>query len=67
MSSGLILDNIIMNSFTDITKQTTDSAKKDLISKPQDDKIYLYKGSLQDYLWENELLIQKDIPFISFH
>ena len=49
MSSGLILDDIIMNLFIDITKQTTDSVKKDLFSKIQDDTIYLYKVSLQDY------------------
>ena len=49
MSSGLMLDDIIMNLFSDITKQTTDSAKKDLFSKIQDYRIYLYKGSLQDY------------------
>ena len=49
MSSGLMLDGIIMNLFSDITKQTTDSVKRDLVSKTQDNRIYLYKGSLQDY------------------
>ena len=49
MSSGLMLDEIIMNLFSDITEQTTDSAEKDLFSKIQYDKIYLYKGSLKDY------------------
>ena len=49
VSSGLMLDEIIMNLFSDIKKQTTDSVKKDLFSKIQDDTIYLYKGSLQDY------------------
>ena len=33
MSSGLMLDGIILNLFTDITKQTTDSVKKGLFSK----------------------------------
>ena len=51
MSSGLVLGDIIMNLFTDSTKQTTDSVKKDIFSKIQDDNIYLYKGSLQNYLW----------------
>ena len=59
MSSELMLDNIIMNLFTDITKQTTDLVKKDVFSKIQDDTIYLYKLYMQDYLWKNELLIQK--------
>ena len=49
VSSGLMVDNIIMNLFSDIKKQTTDSVMKDLFSKIQDDTIYLYKGSLQDY------------------
>ena len=48
MSSGFMFDNIILNSFSDITKQTTDSAKKGLFYKIQDDRIYLYKGYLQD-------------------
>ena len=43
-----MLDNIIMNLSTDITKQTMDLAKKDLFSKIQDDTLFLYKGSLQD-------------------
>ena len=43
MSSGLMLDDIIMNLFTDYTVQTTGSLKKDLISKIQDDTIHLYK------------------------
>ena len=41
MSSGLIRVDIIMNLFTDITKQTKDSVKKDLFSKIRDDTIYL--------------------------
>ena len=45
MSSGLILDNIIMNLFKDCTEQTTDSENKDLFSKIQDDTIHLYKQS----------------------
>ena len=43
MSSGLMLDDIITNLFTDITKQTMGSAKKDLFSKIKDDEIYLCK------------------------
>ena len=49
MSNQLIIYNIIMDLFTDITKQKMDSVKKDLFSKIQDDTIYLYKGYLQDY------------------
>ena len=49
MSSGLMLDYIIMNLFSDITEQKNNSAKMDLFSKTKDDKIYLYQGYLQDY------------------
>ena len=49
MSSWLMLDDIIMNLFSDITEQKKDSAKKDLFSKIRDDNIYLYQGSLQDH------------------
>ena len=49
MSSIFILEDINMNIFTDITKQTTDPVKKDLFSKIQYDTIDLYKGYLQDY------------------
>ena len=47
--SGLMLDNIIMNLFTDSTEQTTDLLQKHLFSKIQDDTIHLYKGYLQDF------------------
>ena len=49
MSSGLMLDDIIINLFTDSTKQTTDSVQKHLFTKIQDDTIHLYKGFLQDF------------------
>ena len=59
MSSGLMLDEIIVNLFTDITKQTTDSVKKDLFSKIQDNRSYLYKGYLQDYPQRKVYMIPK--------
>ena len=49
MSSGFMLEDIIMNLFIDSTEQTTDSLQKHLFSKIQDDKIHFYKGSLQDF------------------
>ena len=52
MYSRLMLDNIIINLFSDVKIQTTDSAKKDLFSKIQDDRILLRKISLQDYSWK---------------
>ena len=44
-----MLDNIIMNLFTDSTEQTTESYKKHLFSKIQVDTIHLYKVSLHDF------------------
>ena len=49
MSSGLTIDDIIMDLFSDITEQENSSTKKDLSSKIKDDEIYLYQGSIQDY------------------
>ena len=49
ISSELMIDKIIVNLFTDSTEQTTDSVQKNLFSKIQDDTIYFYKGSLQDF------------------
>ena len=67
VSSGFFLDNIIMNLLSDITEQTKDSRKNDLFSKIQYDKIYFYKGSLQDYYRKNNCWYQKDITCTSFH
>ena len=55
-----MLDDIIMNLFTDFTKQTTGSVKKDLFSKTQDDTVYLYKRPMQDYSWEKRIFDTKN-------
>ena len=52
MSSEFMLDDIIMNLFTNDPEQTTVSVKKDLFYKIQDDKIHKYKGYLQDFTRE---------------
>ena len=49
MYSGLMLEDIIMDLSSYITKQTTDSVNNDSFPKIQDYRIYLYKGSMQDY------------------
>ena len=54
MSIGLMLDDIIVNLFTDSTEQTTDSVQKRLFSKIQDDTIHLYRGSLQYFTWKRK-------------
>ena len=41
MSGGLILDNIIMNLFSDITEQTKNLEKNNSFFRLQDDKILL--------------------------
>ena len=52
MSCELMLDDIIMNLFSDTTKRKINSAQNNLFSKIRDDKIYLYQVSLQDYSWK---------------
>ena len=52
MYSGLMLDDIIVNLFSDITLKTKDWAKKYSFYKIQVDKIYLYRESLQDHVWK---------------
>ena len=44
-----MLDEIIMNLFTNSTKKSTESYYNHSFSKIQDDTIHLYKGSLQDF------------------
>ena len=48
MSIGLMLEDIIINLFTDSTNKKTDSDQKHLPPTIQYDTIHLYKGSLQD-------------------
>ena len=67
MSSGLMLDDIIMNLFTDSTEQTTESYQKQLFSKIQYDTIHLYKGSLQDFTRKIKCGYKKYFTFASFH
>ena len=52
MSIVLMLDNKIMDLFSETPKQKIDSAQKHLFSKIKYGKIYLYQGSLQDYSWK---------------
>ena len=61
MSSGLMIDDIIMNLFTDGTEKTMDSVQKHLFFKIQDDTIHLTKGYLQDFTRRRKMLIQKKI------
>ena len=58
MSCGLILNHIIIKLFSD-TKRKKKSVKKDSFSKIEDDKIYLYQGSLQDYPWTKTVDVAK--------
>ena len=59
MSSGLMLEDIIMNLFTDSTEKATYSYQKHLFSKIQDDTIHLYKGYLQYLTSKRKMLIQE--------
>ena len=44
-----MLDDIIMNKFTQSTKNTTEADQEHLFSRSKDDAIQLYKGSMQDF------------------
>ena len=55
MSSGMMPDDIIMNIFTQITKETTEAHQEHLFSRSKDDAIQLYKGSMQDFTWKTTI------------
>ena len=49
ISSGFMIDEIIMTLFSDIIEQKQNLSKNVLVFKIKDDKMYLHQGSLQDY------------------
>ena len=55
MSSGMMLDDIIMNIFTKITKNTNKSNQEHYFSRTKDGVIQLYKGSMQDFTWKTTI------------
>ena len=55
MSSGMMLDDIIMNIFTQSTKNTTKADQEHLFSRSKDDAIQMYKGSMQDFTWKTTI------------
>ena len=55
MSNGMMLDEIIMNIFTQITKNTTKAKQEHFFSRSKDDEIQLYKGSMQDFTWKTTI------------
>ena len=66
MSSGMMLDDTIMNIFTQCTKKSTIAHQKHLFPRSKDDAIQLYKGSMQDFTWE-KCQYKKDTAFSSLH
>ena len=55
MSSGLMLDDIIMNIFTQSTKNTTKANREPFFSRSKDDTIQLYNGSIRDFTWKTTI------------
>ena len=55
MSSGMMLDDIIMNIFTKIPKITTKANQENYFSRTKDGVIQLYKGSMQDFTWKTTI------------
>ena len=59
MSGGLMIDDIIMTLFMNITEKLGRLVGNCLFYKINHDKIYLYKGSIQDYSWNKKLKTPK--------
>ena len=55
MSGGLMLDNTIVNIFSETVEQIKNSVINNLFAKIKDDEIFLYQGSLQDYTWKKTI------------
>ena len=55
MSIGMMLDDIIMNIFTQSTKETTAAHQEHLFSRFKDDAIQFYKRSMQDFTWKKTI------------
>ena len=55
MSSGMMPDDIIMNVFTKITKNTNKANQEHFFSRSKDGVIQLYKGSMQEFTWKNTI------------
>ena len=49
MSSGMMLEDINMNIFTQGTKNTNKANQEHFFSRSKDGVIQLYKGSMQDF------------------
>ena len=58
MSSGFMLDRIIMDIFSETSKHEMNSVVI-FFSKIEDDDIYLYQVSLRNYTQKKKLLIKK--------
>ena len=55
MSSGMMLDDIIMNIFTKIPKITLKGNQENYFSRTKNGVIQLYKGSMQDFTWKTTI------------
>ena len=66
MSSGIILDDIIMNIFTQSTNKSTTAHQNHFFSRFKDDAIQSCKGSMQDFTWK-KCWYKKDTAFSSLH
>ena len=68
MSSGLMLDDIIVNIFTESTKKSNTSHQEIFFPIFEDDTIHLYKGSTQNFTCKRKKSqYKKDTMFASLH
>ena len=50
-----MMNDIILNIFTQSTKNTTEAHQEHLFSRSKDDAIQLYKGYMQDFRWKTTI------------
>ena len=59
MSSGMMLDDIIMNIFTQSTKNTNKAKQEQFFSRSKDFVIQLFKGSMQEFTRKTTIIDTK--------
>ena len=59
MSNGMMLDDIIMNIFTKITKNNNKANQEHYFFRTKDGVIQLYKGYMPDFTWKTTITYTK--------
>ena len=67
MSSGLVVDDIIMNMISNNVLGYHQEGGNSLFKNIENKSIYMYRGSLQDFLWKKETHESLDVPCVHFN